>query len=79
VTFLRPNSIVSSTELLLCLRTTTVLTEVVAAATTKMATAAMITFVASGIPTLAVAAVAIFSAPVAVDVPADEAAWAAID
>jgi hypothetical protein len=56
-----------------------VLTEVVATATAKMATAAMITFVANGIPTLAVAAVAIFSAPVAVDVPADEAAWAAID
>jgi hypothetical protein len=79
VTFLRPDSIAPSAELLLCIRTTTVLTEVVATATAKMATAAMIIFVANGIPTLAVAVVAIFSAPVAVDVPADEAAWAAID
>jgi hypothetical protein len=79
VTFLRPNSIVPSTELLLCFRTTTVLTEVVAAATAKMAMAAMITLVANCIPTLAVAAVSIIPAPVVVDVPGDEVAWAAID
>jgi hypothetical protein len=79
VTFLKPNSIVSSAELVLCLRTTTVLTEVVVAATAKMATAAMIIWAAIDIPALAVAAVAIIPAPVAMDVPADEAACTAID
>jgi hypothetical protein len=60
------------------LRTTSVLTKVVNA-TAKMATATMITLVANDVPTLLVAAVAIVPAPVAADVPADEAAWTVID
>jgi hypothetical protein len=44
-----------------------------------MATATMMIWAAIEIPTLLVAAVAIIPAPAAVDVPADEAAWTAID
>jgi hypothetical protein len=51
----------------------------VTVATATMATRAMVIWVAIDIPTLAVAAVAINPAPVATDVPADEAAWTAID
>jgi hypothetical protein len=57
---------------------TATLTEVVAA-NAAMATAAMITWVVSDKPPVVVAAVAIVPAPAAVDVPADAAAWIAID
>jgi hypothetical protein len=53
--------------------TTPTLTEVVVTKAAR-ATAAMVTWVAIDIPTVAVAAVAIVPAPAAVDVPADAAA-----
>jgi hypothetical protein len=59
-------------------RTLLTLIEVVEA-NAAIATAAMVTWVAIDIPTVAVAAVAIAPAPAAVDVPADAAAWTAID
>jgi hypothetical protein len=80
VTFLEAGSLVSlPAELLLCCIIATLLTEVVAA-TAKMVTIMMVIWAAIDKPQfLAVAAAAIFPAPVAADVPADAAALTAID
>jgi hypothetical protein len=51
----------------------------VVATNAAITTAAMVTWDVIDIPTVAVAAVAIVPAPAAVDVPADAAAWTAID
>ena len=64
--------------LFLLYRTAPTLTEVVVAKA-AMATRAMVAWVKIDIPAAKVAAVAIVPAPVAADVPADVAAWTAID
>jgi hypothetical protein len=80
VTFLKPRSLVSSAELLLCCIIATALIEVVAA-TAEMATIAMVIWAAIDIPpflAVPVAAAAIVPAPVVADVPADAEALTAI-
>jgi hypothetical protein len=64
--------------LFLSYRTAPTLTEVVVVKA-AIATTATVIWVAIEIPVAAVAAVAIVPAPAAADVPADEAAWTAID
>jgi hypothetical protein len=64
--------------LFLLYRTAPTLTEVVVVKA-AIATTATVIWVAIEIPVATVAAVAIVPAPAAADVPADEAAWTAID